>query len=161
MNDPMRTGEGITVTFLDATGAKSVKAKISPTVQVKKILPSIITKMLLPTTAPDGHPMIYKLDCKELGKQLLETQTLPEAGVKEGFYLIVVPEVVAGVKRAEEDSLVCSWPKCRKTVEIGRGIQFVVDGEVKRYCLKHAAQAMEESSMRIALTIANAAALAK
>ena len=53
----MAEGEGIQVTFLDQTGAKSVKAKISPTVEVKKIIPNIITKMQLPVTAPDGTPM--------------------------------------------------------------------------------------------------------
>jgi hypothetical protein len=88
--------EGISVVFLDATGAKSVKARISPTVTAKKIIPNIITKMQLPVTAPDGTPMSYGLDHKEGGKRLLETQTLPEAGVKEGDHLIVYPEVVAG-----------------------------------------------------------------
>ena len=70
------------VTFLDQTGAKSVKARISPTVNVKKILPNIITKMQLPTTAPDGMPMSYSLDHKEGGKRLHEDQTLPDAGVR-------------------------------------------------------------------------------
>lgn len=88
--------EGIQVVFLDQTGAKSVKAKISATVPVSKIVPSIITKMQLPVTAPDGTPMSYSLDHKEGGRRLLETQTLPEAGVKEGDHLIVYPEVVAG-----------------------------------------------------------------
>ena len=92
----MSDGEGLEVTFLDQTGAKSVRAKISPTVQVKKIIPNIITKMNLPTTAPDGQPMCYSLDHKEAGRRLLETQTLPEAGVKPGDHLIVYPEVVAG-----------------------------------------------------------------
>ena len=50
----MAEGEGIQVTFLDQTGAKSVKAKISPTVEVKKIIPNIITKMQLPVTAPEA-----------------------------------------------------------------------------------------------------------
>jgi hypothetical protein len=92
----MADGEGIQVTFLDQTGAKSVKAKISPTVQVKKIIPNIITKMQLPVTAPDGTPMSYSLDHKEGGKRLQEDQTLPDAGVKEGDHLIVYPEIVAG-----------------------------------------------------------------
>ena len=92
----MAEGEGIQVTFLDQTGAKSVKAKISPTVPVKKILPNIITKMQLPVTAPDGTPMVYGLDHKEGGKRLQEGQTLPDAGVKEGDHLIVYPEIVAG-----------------------------------------------------------------
>lgn len=90
--------EGIQVTFLDQTGAKSVKAKISPTVQVSKIIPNIITKMTLPITAPDGTPMSYSLDWKEGGKRLQETQTLPEAGVQEGHHLIVYPEIVAGAR---------------------------------------------------------------
>jgi type VII secretion system (Wss) protein YukD len=88
--------EGTTVIFLDQTGAKSVKARIAPNVTAKKIIPNIITKMQLPITAPDGTPMSYSLDHKEGGKRLLETQTLPEAGVKEGDHLICYPEITAG-----------------------------------------------------------------
>jgi hypothetical protein len=87
---------GIQVTFLDQTGAKSVKAVIAPSVPVSRILPNIITKMVLPTTSPDGQPMSYALDHKEGGRRLLESQTLPEAGVRDGDHLIVYPEVVAG-----------------------------------------------------------------
>lgn len=92
----MAETEGILVTFLDQTGAKSVRAKISPSVPVRRIIPNIITKMQLPVTAPDGTPMAYSLDHKEGGKRLQEAQTLPEAGVKEGDHLIVYPEIVAG-----------------------------------------------------------------
>lgn len=93
--------EGLEVTFLDQTGAKTVRAKVSPTVTVKNILPSIITKMLLPATAPDGTPMSYSLDHKEGGKRLVETQTLIDAGVKEGDHLIVYPEITAGAEIQE------------------------------------------------------------
>lgn len=92
----MTEAEGILVTFLDQTGAKAVKAKISATVPVRKILPNIITKMALPTTSPDGQPLSYSLDHKEGGKRLTEDQTLPAAGIKEGDHLIVYPEIVAG-----------------------------------------------------------------
>lgn len=92
MSDP----EGTTVIFLDQTGAKRVKARIAPGVTAKKIIPNIITKMQLPITAPDGTPMSYSLDHKEGGKRLLETQTLSEAGVKEGDNLIIYPEITAG-----------------------------------------------------------------
>ena len=88
---------GIQVTFLDQTGAKSVKAVISERVQVKKIIPNIITQMKLPVTSPDGTPMSYSLDHKEGGKRLLENQTLVEAGVCDGDHLIVYPEIVAGL----------------------------------------------------------------
>lgn len=87
---------GIQVTFLDQTGAKSVKAVIAYSVPVSRILPNIITKMSLPTTSPDGQPMSYSLDHKEGGRRLIEHQTLVEAGVQNGDHLIVYPEVVAG-----------------------------------------------------------------
>lgn len=86
----------VTVTFLDQTGAKQVKAKIASHVPVKKIIPSIITKMQLPLTAPDGTPLSYCLDHKEGGRRLLEDETLPGAGVREQHHLIVYPEIVAG-----------------------------------------------------------------
>lgn len=87
---------GIQVTFLDQTGAKSVRAVIALGVPVTRILPNIITKMNLPTTSPDGQPMSYALDHKEGGRRLSEHQTLSEARVQTGDHLIVYPEVVAG-----------------------------------------------------------------
>src|ERR1700712_702538 len=87
---------GTQVTFLDQTGAKSVKAEIAFTVPVSRIIPNIITKMNLPATSPDGQPMSYALDHKEGGRRLLEAQTLLEAQVQNGDHLIVSPEVVAG-----------------------------------------------------------------
>ena len=74
---------GIQVTFLDQTGAKSVKAVIAFSVPVSRIIPNIITKMSLPATSPDGQPMSYSLDHKEGGRRLLESWTLVEAGRPE------------------------------------------------------------------------------
>jgi hypothetical protein len=88
--------KGTSVTFLDQTGAKSVKAVIADTVSVKRILPNVITKMNLPVMGPDGQPMSYSLDHKEGGKRLREEETLPAAGVNDGHHLIVYPEIVAG-----------------------------------------------------------------
>jgi hypothetical protein len=88
--------KGTRVTFLDQTGFKSVEAVIADTVNVKRILPNIITKMSLPVMGPDGQPMSYSLDHKEGGKRLREEQTLPEAAVQDGHHLIVYPEIVAG-----------------------------------------------------------------
>ena len=88
--------EGTKVTFLDQTGAKSVEAVVSDTVTVRKILPSIITKMNLPVIGPDGQPMSYSLDHKEGGRRLQEDQNLVVANVSDGDHLIVYPEIVAG-----------------------------------------------------------------
>ena len=74
---------GIQVTFLDQTGAKSVKAVIAFSVPVSRIFPNIITKMNLPTTSPDGQPMSYSLDHKEGGRRLVESQTLARGGRAE------------------------------------------------------------------------------
>jgi hypothetical protein len=87
---------GTRVTFLDQTGSKSVDAVIAENVLVKRILPSVITKMNLPVTGPDGHPMSYSLDNREGGKRLREDDTLPISGVADGHHLIVYPEIVAG-----------------------------------------------------------------
>ena len=89
--------EGLRVTFLDQTGAKSIEAIIAQGVPVKKILANIITKMNLPLTGPDGNPLSYSLDHKEGGKRLHEDQTLEAAGVTQGDHLVIYPEIVAGV----------------------------------------------------------------
>jgi len=87
------------VTFLDQTGSKSVDAVIASTVNIRRILPSIIAKMNLPVTGPDGQPMSYSLDHKEGGRRLHEDQTLPEANVQDGDHLIIYAEMVAGAGR--------------------------------------------------------------
>lgn len=96
-NEPHnQSSDGIRVTFLDQTGAKSVEAVIAPPVTVSRIIPSLITKLNLPITGPDGQPMTYSLDHKEGGRRLREDETLWNAGVTEGDHLIVYPEIVAG-----------------------------------------------------------------
>lgn len=93
---PVTDRPGTKVTFLDQTGAKSVEAVVAHTVTVKKILPSIISKMNLPMIGPDGQPMSYSLDHKEGGRRLLEHETLVQAQVFDGHHLIIYPEIVAG-----------------------------------------------------------------
>lgn len=88
--------QGTQVTFLDQTGSKSVEAVVSHTIQVRRILPSIITKMSLPVIGPDGQPMSYSLDHKEGGRRLYEDETLVAANVSDGDHLIIYPEIVAG-----------------------------------------------------------------
>ena len=87
---------GTRVTFHDQTGSKSVEAVIAPTVPVSRIIPNVIARLSLPEQGPDGHPLSYSLDYREGRRRLLESQTLIEAGVRDGDNLIVYPEVVAG-----------------------------------------------------------------
>lgn len=87
---------GIRITFLDQTGAKAIRAIIAYNVPISRILPSIIRKMNLVTTSPDGQPLYYSIDHKESGRRLIESTALVEAGVRDGDHLIVYPEVFAG-----------------------------------------------------------------
>src|ERR1700759_3835050 len=87
---------GIQVTFLDQTGAKSVKAVIAFSVPASRILPNIITKMNLPATSPDGQPMSSSRAHKGGGRRLLESATLVGACPQNGHHLTVCPEVVPG-----------------------------------------------------------------
>ena len=86
----------LNVTFLDQTGAKSVEAEIEPGVSIARIIPSVVTRLQLPITAPDGTPVAYSLDHKEGGRRLGENESLDGAGVQTGDHLILYPEVVAG-----------------------------------------------------------------
>ncbi len=88
--------EGVRVTFLDQSGSRGVEAIIAASVPVRRILPNVITKLSLPVIGPDGNPISYSLDHREGGKRLLESQTLPEAQVKNGDHLVIYPEMVAG-----------------------------------------------------------------
>lgn len=90
------------VTFLDQTGAKSVQAEIAAGVTVARIIPSVVTRLQLPITAPDGSPVAYSLDHKEGGRRLHEDETLDAAGVRSGDHLILYPEVVAGAAHGVE-----------------------------------------------------------
>jgi hypothetical protein len=86
----------IDVLIVDQTGAKSIRARISPDVEVATILPNIIARLQLPMTAPNGAPMSYSLDWKEGGTRLMESDTMSSAGVMPGHHLIVYPEMTAG-----------------------------------------------------------------
>jgi hypothetical protein len=52
--------------------------------------------MNLPLNSPDGQIMSYKLHLRRTGTQLLDSQTLGEAGVVSGDELRMQPEITAG-----------------------------------------------------------------
>lgn len=86
----------INVTIIDATGNKQQEALLPDNAPIKKIMEVLLPKMKMPLTGPDGDPLSYKFHHKASGKQLTETQTLSEAGVKEGDVLRLFPEITAG-----------------------------------------------------------------
>ena len=86
----------VTVTVMDTTGTKEQKASLPDDAPVRRIIAKLVQMMSLPANGPDGQPMSYKFHHKASGKQLMEDQTLGDAGVKEGDVLRLQPEITAG-----------------------------------------------------------------
>ncbi|MEZ6092298.1 MAG: EsaB/YukD family protein [Pirellulaceae bacterium] len=80
----------------DITSSRSQEAELPDNVAVARLLVLLVERMNLPLNSPDGQIMSYKLHHKQSGKQLLDNQTLAEAGVRGGDDLRLQPEITAG-----------------------------------------------------------------
>ena len=105
----------VNVIIVDATGNKEQKVGLPDDVKIGIIMVKLVEKIKLPSTGPDGNPISYKFIHKVSGRQLLETQTLADAHIKDGDVLRLQPEITAGA--------VCT--KCGK--ELQDGIAFCTD----------------------------------
>jgi hypothetical protein len=86
----------LVVEVWDATGSKKQQVELPDDAPVNRILVVLIDKMRMPRQSPDGQLMSYKFHHKATGRQLLDQQTLSEAGVKTGDVLRLQPEITAG-----------------------------------------------------------------
>jgi hypothetical protein len=86
----------VTVRVLDVTGSRSCEVEAPDDVPIDRLLVLLIEKMNLPLNSPDGQIMSYKLHLRRTGTQLLEYQTLSEAGVRASDELRLQPEITAG-----------------------------------------------------------------
>ncbi len=86
----------ITVEVWDATGSRKTPVELPDDAPVNRLLVVLVERMKLPQNSPDGQIMSYKFHHKASGRQLLDSQTLGEAGVKEGDVLRLQPEITAG-----------------------------------------------------------------
>ena len=86
----------VSVIIVDATGNKEQRAGLPDDVKTGIIMVKLIEKKKLPSVGPDGNPISYKFIHKVSGRQLLEEQTLAEAGVRDGDVLRLQPEITAG-----------------------------------------------------------------
>jgi len=86
----------INVTIIDATGNKSQEATLPDDAPVNRIIGKLVQMMNLPANDPGGQQMSYKFQHKASGMQLLDEQTLGDAGVADGDVLRLMPEVTAG-----------------------------------------------------------------
>jgi uncharacterized ubiquitin-like protein YukD len=86
----------ISVTVFDSTENKRVPAELPDDAPCNKIVSVLVQKLQLPTNGPDGSPLSYKFHHKNSGRQIQDSQTLGDAGVKEGDILRLQPEITAG-----------------------------------------------------------------
>lgn len=86
----------VNVVIVDATGNKEQKVGLPDDVKCGIIMVKLVEKIKLPSVGPDGNPISYKFIHKVTGRQLLEAQTLAEAGIKDGDVLRLQPEITAG-----------------------------------------------------------------
>ena len=86
----------ISVTVFDSTENKRVPAELPDDAPCNKIVSVLVQKLQLPTNGPDGAPLSYKFHHKNSGRQIQDSQSLADAGVKEGDILRLQPEITAG-----------------------------------------------------------------
>ena len=86
----------LNVIIVDTTGNKEQRVGLPDDIRAGIIMVKLVEKIKLPSVGPDGNPISYKFIHKVTGKQLLESQTLFEAGIKDGDVLRLQPEITAG-----------------------------------------------------------------
>lgn len=80
----------------DATGNKRQAVEVPAEAEVARVIAVLVERMNLPRHSPDGQLMSYKFHHRGSGRQLLEEETLLQAGVRSGDVLRLQPEITAG-----------------------------------------------------------------
>jgi hypothetical protein len=102
LTQPLRTTgphsamSDIKIEVWDATGNKRQLVEAPADAEVNRLIAVLIDRMNLPRHSPDGQMMSYKFHHKSSGRQLLDSETLASANVKDGDVLRLQPEITAG-----------------------------------------------------------------
>jgi hypothetical protein len=80
----------------DVTSSRCQDVEAPSDVDVARIMVVLVERMNLPINSPDGQIMSYKLHHNRTGKQLLDAETLAQAGVVDGDEMRLQPEITAG-----------------------------------------------------------------
>ena len=83
----------------DISGSRVNEVEAPDDIAINRLLVVLIERMNLPLNSPDGQLMSYKLHHRRTGSQLLDNQTLGQAGVRDGDELRLQPEITAGRPR--------------------------------------------------------------
>lgn len=84
------------IRVLDVSGSRARDVDAPDDVAINRIVALLVEKMSLPLNSPDGQIMSYKLYHRRTGQQLLDAQTLADAGIVAGDELRLQPEITAG-----------------------------------------------------------------
>ena len=88
----------MTIEVWDATGNKKQIVEVPADAAVNRLIAVLVDKLNLPRNSPDGQLMSYKFHHRASGRQLLDTETLAGAGVKDNDILRLQPEITAGAR---------------------------------------------------------------
>lgn len=84
-----------TVTIvLPSGGART--AELPADLPARELIAELVSMLELPTVGPDGRPMSYRLDSKALGRELMEEESLTDAGVPVDDRLMLTADITAG-----------------------------------------------------------------
>ena len=86
----------MTIEVWDATGNKKQVVEVPADAAVNRLIAVLVDKLNLPRNSPDGQLMSYKFHHRASGRQLLDSETLESAGVKNSDILRLQPEITAG-----------------------------------------------------------------
>jgi hypothetical protein len=86
----------LSVEVWDTTGSRRQPVDLPDDVPANRLLVVLVDRMHLPREGPDGQLISYKFHHRSTGRQLLDEQTLHQAGVQGGDVLRLQPEITAG-----------------------------------------------------------------
>jgi uncharacterized ubiquitin-like protein YukD len=86
----------ISVEVTDLTGSKKKTVEVPDDIPVNRIIALLVDRLSMPRMGQDGTLMSYKFHHQASKKQLLDEQTLSDAGVKDGDVLRLIADLIAG-----------------------------------------------------------------
>jgi ubiquitin-protein ligase len=83
------------VIITDVASSKKTPVELPDNIQLKRLLPALLTKMNMPTSQ-GGQPLLYALDNRRTGTRIRDEDTLQSAGVQTDDILTLLPTPTAG-----------------------------------------------------------------
>ena len=85
----------VRVALVDHLRGTKTHVEVPNDVPMNRLVPALVSRLGLPADQ-DGQPVTYRLDNRDTGMRIGDSQTLAEAEVQDGTILALFPEVTAG-----------------------------------------------------------------